>query len=308
MSLFSFSVDVSGVARKFSALVDATQGEALDTALLRTGGVVRARTKRDVFATEGAGKWPGLAQSTLDRKMTLARAQLLTAHGRGVQHSVPHLIVREAAAIEKTKAREAMLRIRLAAQAAKGRKTAATERSIATALGRQRKAIDYLRSKRFAATAAGFANTAALIAFAQKEVARAKEHGAVLKSFKAAKKAGHKFSAEEQRALLRQSKRRYSVSEASTRMLGGLENSLSLHLVEGKRIEIFSKAHIGAIHNFGGTAGHGAKIPKREFMSLVDSDIEFLIGLLKENMIKAWLDAAPDSATHYQAYFAARDQ
>lgn len=304
MPLFTFKVDVSGAARRFSALVGATQGEALDTALLRTGGVIRARTKRDVFATEGAGKWTALDPQTIKRKMTLAQAQLLTSHGRGIKHSVPHLIVREAAAIEKTKAREAMLRKRLADLAARGRKTEATERSLAVAMTRQRKVIDYLRSKRFAATAAGIGNTAALIAFAQREVARAKEHGAVLRSFKAAKKAGHRFSVEEQRALLRQSKRRYNVSEASTRMLGGLEDSLSLHLVEGKRIEVFSHAHIGAIHNFGGTAGHGARIPKREFMFLVQSDIEFLVELLKEQMIKAWLDAAPDSATHWQAHYA----
>jgi len=36
--LFTFKMDVSGAARRFSALIGATQGEALDTALLRTGG------------------------------------------------------------------------------------------------------------------------------------------------------------------------------------------------------------------------------------------------------------------------------
>lgn len=304
MALFTFKLDLGGAARKFSALVDATQGEALDTALLRTGGVIRARTKRDVFGTEGAGSWQALDPETVKRKMTLARAQLLTSHGRGVKHSVPHLIVREAAAIERTKVREAMLQARLEMKRAKGHKTDATEKSIAVALTRQRKAIDYLRSKRFAATAAGFASTAALIAFAQREVERAKVHGAALRAFKAAKKAGHRFSPEEQRALLLRGKRRYNVSEASSRMLGGLEDSISLNLVEGKRIEVFSHAFIGAIHNFGGTAGNGARIPARKFMFLVDSDITFLVELLKEQMIKAWLDEAPDSATHWQAYYA----
>lgn len=302
--LFTFSLDLSGAARKFSALIDATQGEALDEALLRTGGKIRSRTKRYVFGTEGGGQWQALDPETVKRKMTLARAQLLTSHGRGIKHSVPHLIVREAAAIERTRVRDAMLQARLEMKRAKGHKTEATEKQIARVLTRQRKAIDYLRSKRFAATAAGFASTAALIAFAQKEVARAKEHGAALRAFKAAKKAGHRFSLKEQRALLLRGKRRYNVSEASTRMLGGLENSLWLNLVEGKRIEVFSHAFIGSIHNFGGTAGNGARIPARKFMYLVESDIKFLIDLLREQMIKAWLDAAPDSATHWQAHYA----
>ncbi len=48
MGLFTFTVDVRGMRRRFTALVDAATPEGLATPLLRTGGKVRARIKREI--------------------------------------------------------------------------------------------------------------------------------------------------------------------------------------------------------------------------------------------------------------------
>ncbi len=289
MPVISFSVDVSGMARKFSALIGATQGAALDEALLRTGGKVRSRIKNDVFGTEGAGKWPGLAQSTLDRKMNIHEVDLLekkyrTSHAQNIARASQQL----AKATERAKA----IGARVDALHAKGREKAIAKAkaTLADVHGRIAEREQFIRSFRHRATAAGISD---LVAYSLHEVAREKRRRAIVKAQGEAKRAGHGFGDDEKgrRAAARAGTRRYSASEKSTRMLGGLEDSLSLHLVDGKRIEIFSKARIGAIHNFGGTAGNGAKIKPREFMFLVDSDIEFLVGLLHEQMIHAWVEA-----------------
>ena len=288
MSLFTFNVDISGMARKFSALIDATKGDALNEALLRTGGKVRSRIKGDVFGTEGAGKWPALAQSTQDRKMNIHEVALLQKNYRT---SHVQNIAKAAHQIAQAKAREQALKNRIAELQRKGRDRAAAK-AVKTFHDVQGKIADreaFIRSFRHRAAAAGIRD---VVAFALHDVSREKKRRAIVAAQNAAKRAGHGFGDDEKgaRAAARASTRRYRASEKSTRMLGGLEDSITMRLVDGKRIEVFSKARIGAIHNFGGTAGHGAKIPAREFMFLVDGDMEFLAGLLREQMIQAWID------------------
>lgn len=155
-------------------------------------------------------------------------------------------------------------------------------------------------------------NDADIVAFARRELDRKKRHSAALRAAREMPLTGNeewrtsKFkdkdgkiktfryvanASAERRRMMRLGGQRYRASEKSTRILGGLEDSITMRLVKGKRIEVFSKARIGAIHNFGGTAGHGARIPKREFMFLVDSDLEFLANLLREQAVAAWIEA-----------------
>ena len=288
MPLFTFSVDISGMARKFNAMVGATQGEALNEALLRTGGKVRSRIKGDVFGTEGAGKWPALAQSTQDRKLNIHEVALLQKNYR-TSHA--QNIAKASHQIAQAKAREQAIKNRIAELQRKGRDRAAAKavKAIHDVQGKIADREAFIRSFRHRAVAAGIRD---VVAFAVRDVEREKKRRAIVKAQAIARRAGHGFGDDEKgaRAAARASTRRYRASEKSTRMLGGLEDSISIHLVDGKRIEIFSKARIGAIHNFGGTAGHGAKIPAREFMFLVDGDLEFLAGLLREQMIEAWVN------------------
>jgi phage gpG-like protein len=297
---------------RFSALVEATQTGSLAEALLRTGGVVKARIQRDVFDVEGPG-WAPLAPSTMKRKINEPMLSLIrgTVHSASSkfnnQKSVAHYIVREAEAATKASGRISVLKARIDARRAKGKDTSAMERSLLSQTRRLTKAVDYIRSKRHAAIASGIGANR-LIEFARREVARSKKHGEALRYLKrkqaAMRQVGMTMSIEEQRRLGRIGKRRYNASEASTRILGGLRESITMKLI-GNRIEVFSKAHIGAIHNFGGTAGHGAQIKARKFMDLASSDLDFLAGLLREKMIAAWHSTDGDAPASHD--FAAQE-
>jgi phage gpG-like protein len=41
-------------------------------------------------------------------------------------------------------------------------------------------------------------------------------------------------------------------------------------------LQVFSEIEWAAVHNDGGTAGHGAKIPQRTFLDLEEDDLEVL--------------------------------
>ena len=92
--------------------------------------------------------------------------------------------------------------------------------------------------------------------------------------------------------MLRQGARRYAARQESTEILGGLADTIGMTLTEGDTgIRVYSKAYIGKIHNEGGVAGHGARIPARPFLALQARDVELMVQILREHMIDAWLEA-----------------
>lgn len=74
-------------------------------------------------------------------------------------------------------------------------------------------------------------------------------------------------------------------------ILGRLRQMLKVEVGKGtvkltdKTFEKFSE-----IHNAGGVAGHGAKIPKREFLKLDDKDMEVFAQILKDHHLAAFSD------------------
>lgn len=278
-------VDLDEVEQATDALADQVGDPR--RALLRAGGVIRARARR-IFAAEGPG-WAPLAESTLKRKLTEPQLNLLRDTGRGKtgERSVVQRIVRDAAGAEKWTHRATAIGERLAKARLKGRTTAALEGKYNAALVQQRTYIDKIRKHRFSAVAAGI-RPSELVAFARREVHRQKAHGKILRAFRQLKRAGAQFAPEEQRRMLRQGARRYRASEDSTRILGGLANTLGLHLVGPMTVRAYSKAYISGIHNDGGTAGHGAQIKARPFLQLLESDSEALAAFLLEDAMEAW--------------------
>ena len=67
------------------------------------------------------------------------------------------------------------------------------------------------------------------------------------------------------------------------KMLGGLSGSIKMKLA-GNTITVYSEVPWSGIHNSGGSAGNGAQIPKREFLTIDDEDMEALKKLLLEQV------------------------
>ena len=78
-----------------------------------------------------------------------------------------------------------------------------------------------------------------------------------------------------------------AVSKAVGRpILGGLPETLEVE-VNGATVTLASRTrkHWTDVHNEGGEAGRGAKIPQRQTIVLEDSDVEILISMLKAHML-----------------------
>lgn len=141
--------------------------------------------------------------------------------------------------------------------------------------------------------------------YAYREVARAKAHGQVIKRYKALVRPGIRergilgykttpivLSDRERRKMLRQHARRYKATESSTRMLGNLDQTIGMKLLGHGGVRVYSSAFISGIHNKGGIAGHGAVIPKREFIALQDSDAQMLAQFILEELMEEFERAA----------------
>ena len=72
---------------------------------------------------------------------------------------------------------------------------------------------------------------------------------------------------------------------AEGKLLGKLASSLNVSVSKG-RLVVRSKVPWAGVHNEGGPAGHGAKVPARPFLFLEASDLEYLQVLLKKWLIK----------------------
>ena len=88
--------------------------------------------------------------------------------------------------------------------------------------------------------------------------------------------------------LRRAGQRRYKAEQSSTRILGALDRSISMKLI-GQAVKVFSHSRSGGVHNYGGTAGHGAKIKARPFLFMTDSDVKKCAEIFSEYLTAAWL-------------------
>jgi phage gpG-like protein len=291
------SLSMEEVERSIAALAAALEDPS--TPLLRVGGVIRSRARK-AFAAGGPG-WKPLAPSTQKRKITAAEVELLVNRGRGktAERSIVQRVVRDADAIGKWAAREETIKAQIESARSRGKKTGTLEKRRDAAVEQQKKRLDNFKAYDAAGDKAGISGDA-LVMYARREVARAKARGALLRQYRAIRKQERAESAyrgvdvramsvESRRAISRLGARRYQAREESTRILGGLENTISMKLVDGG-VRVFSKAYIGGIHNEGGTAGNGAQIPARPFLDLLDSDKIALARFLEEQALAEWND------------------
>jgi phage gpG-like protein len=68
--------------------------------------------------------------------------------------------------------------------------------------------------------------------------------------------------------------------KAHTKPLGRMASSVKSK-VEKYSVEIYSSVPWSEVHNAGGTAGHGAKIPQRQFLDVTEADIAVLLMLIE---------------------------
>ena len=139
----------------------------------------------------------------------------------------------------------------------------------------------------------GFKNVDQIIRYARREVARAKAHGEVQRRYKRMMRPGGYsgmlktpmvLSDRERRTFLRQHARRYKATASSTRILGNLDQTIGMKLIGHNAVRIYSGAFISGIHNGGGVAGHGAVIPARPFIFLLNSDAQALAQFIVEEI------------------------
>jgi phage gpG-like protein len=69
------------------------------------------------------------------------------------------------------------------------------------------------------------------------------------------------------------------------KMLGKLASSIN-STIKGSTLTVYSKVPWAGVHNDGGTAGHGARIPERTFLTLEDADLEVLAELVEGQVIE----------------------
>lgn len=261
------SVNLAGLERRFSALVAAASDPK--TALLRCGGVVRSHSER-TFATQGPG-WAPLAPATMARKLDAAQVAFL-AKTNGKRASALAL------ALDRK-----MNQTRLAVMRAR------TEAATIRAQGRLRSQEGAAAALELAFASKRLSSFAAMVAFAQKDRERARKHGAAMKAAREAFKAGQ-ITAEEKRRIAAQGKRRQIASTGSAaQMLGNLDKSIAMALTGPRQVSIFSKSRIGGVHNVGGTAGHGAKIPARPFMYIPDNARPVFAEIVTEELTDAFV-------------------
>lgn len=261
------TVNLDGLDRRFANLAAAASDPS--AALLRCGGAVRSASKA-IFAAEGPG-WPKLSEETLRRKITAPEIQFYRTnrHGGSISRDVGRLV-------------KQLQRAHASLAAAKTDKQ--REKRGALLESRQRQAREFERMFK----SARLSSFAAMAMYAEREAARRKKHAESLKAARALDLAPGesigtrrfvdakgrervakfvKNQSKERRRLMRAGSTRYRMQAGAERVLGNLSQSLSIRL-EGRTVRIFSHARIGAIHNAGGVAGHGAKIPARPYMYL----------------------------------------
>lgn len=275
------TVNVDGVSQTMDALVDAI--EHLDRPLARLGGLI-AKGAKDRVDDFGPG-WQDLAASTKARKADMADI-VLRQRGNGARHDVARNTVRWAAGLVKSEMRVADLEARAEKGHKVGKRLEMARRrqehyksALQTYVGMARNAAGRAAGRR-----GGYADSqvtgavrvteindvAALVRRAERELARRKKAGEAKREaaqYKREAKAAGTFDPETFRKIGSRSSARYQARAESTKPMGGFLNAIKTHIDPGAAsVEVGSWVRYSDTHNKGGTAGHGAKIPQREYL------------------------------------------
>ena len=262
--LLTAEFEIDGYVRRLEVFGDACAD--LHEPLARCGGYLRGQAKQRIDA-QGPG-WEPLSAETKRRKMTIQKLSLLEAlFPRRRPGKVPVL-----------RAHEKLLGARLRAAGAKT--TRGREAAIKRIAHEGETLAFYQRA--FGAPA-GLRDVGALIKFTRRELQRQHLHGAALQAAKALPK-----GSAERRRVGSIGKARYQRSERSTHLLGGLYDSIHL-LVQAKVVVVFSGPSWSGVHNKGGTAGHGARIPERRYLKIETADTLVFVGIFKGYLLDAFL-------------------
>jgi phage gpG-like protein len=73
---------------------------------------------------------------------------------------------------------------------------------------------------------------------------------------------------------------------AKHKMLGSISNSIKAKVLGKQTLEVYSIIPWAGIHNDGGAAGKGSRIPERRFLDLTEQDLEMLATLLEGHVTK----------------------
>lgn len=248
----AIDVNLDGMRRKFTTAI--TISRQPDRVLKRIGGLVKKRAKERIRA-EGPG-WAPLAASTIERKPTVELVQLTrfvrSMNGRSTRIRRQGGVLGVHDQMEKFFAR---------GQSAK------TDRAAEKAFGHARRRLLVLEAivKHYGG-AAKITSLEQLVEFAEKDLAK-----------RTLRKAG----------LLKGP--RYRNTEAAAGLLGGLADSIGW-AIEGALVRVTSRTARGwsDVHNSGGVAGHGARIPLREYLVLEESDLTFAEVVAAEELAGAF--------------------
>ena len=288
--LLSAELEIDGYLHRLEVFGDHCAD--LHEPLARCGGYLRGQAKHRIEA-QGPG-WKALSPETVRRKMTTPKLELLSAlfpRRRPGNHPVQRASERRAWALN----RKAVARTTRAREAAE--KRAAHEGETLA-----------FYQRAFGAPA-GIRDVESLVAFAEHEARRMRIHGEALRAARAMPLAEgeervtvhyrnrggeHKsyqtienISAERRR-VRSIGKPRYMRSERSTHLLGGLYNSIHLR-VEAKLLVVFSGPSWSGIHNRGGVAGHGARIPERRFLIIEAADVKVFSEIFRSYLLEPFL-------------------
>lgn len=72
-----------------------------------------------------------------------------------------------------------------------------------------------------------------------------------------------------------------ATTKAQGKPLGRMASSIKSKLTKFS-VTVYSEVPFSAVHNDGGTAGHGAKIPERKFLDIDDDDLKVLVQLIED--------------------------
>ena len=285
--MIKVKVDTSGVSK--ALLGFATRGLALDEVLARAGGVLRANAKRKMDAQQ----FVALDPATIARKITAAEIDFLakSKSGQSVATSVPRMAAKVARAL-------------LSASTAKSSK--ASDRAMNRAWVGATSLQGIVNSKM--GQGIGATSIDRLLAIAAKEARRKKIYSESLKAARAHKATTRKsgisggtgsdaadrylVDREKERVkITRIGAKRYRADKRSMQILGSLRDSMAI-AVKGNTAIVFSHSKWSSVHNDGGTAGHGAAIPQREFLVITESAAREIVTFLEAELAEKWAAAS----------------
>jgi phage gpG-like protein len=86
----------------------------------------------------------------------------------------------------------------------------------------------------------------------------------------------------------RRSKSKKRVKGANRRLLASLPRRTILVQIRGHKLVAFSQVPWAGIHQYGGTAGHGAKIPARPFLWFSPEFLKLAKNKILDRTFRAW--------------------